>query len=243
MAKDETTQAIPIGEQNRSGKVASIGNIIDAISLIQQFAVMESSDYEIPEDFLTLRGSLNFFNVGFGNGFIEGLIFTILLALIMPIMHSDYLTAILATKFPLAKSRLFLWMLNLSPLLIAVILCSYLSRYRIGKITKKAVDALLVGRMFSLLIKMVIVFVLLILFYRYNEVLAYYSALGLVHVSERFAASFYQTILNMKADLLMTAFRILIIFGGAVMTPFFTIWFVSFYRSYQRKLAEKFWKS
>ena len=49
------------------------------------------------------------------------------------------------------------------------------------------------------------------------------------------------TIVNMKEHLLITAFRILAIFTGAVTTPFFTIWLVSLYRGYQRKHAERFW--
>ncbi len=173
MAKDDAINAVPMASGSDSGTRSYFKNIIDAISQIQQFAVMERSDYEIPEDFLTLRGALNFFNVGFGNGFIEGMLFTLLLAMIMPMMHSDYLMDLVALRFPLARSRAFLWFLNLLPIIIAVILCSYLSRYRIGKITKRAIDALLVGRMFSLIIKAIIIFVLLILLYRYNDQIAY----------------------------------------------------------------------
>ena len=91
MAKEDTINAVPVGGSSDSGTRSYFKNIIDAISQIQQFAVMERSDYEIPEDFLTIRGQLNFFNVGFGNGFIEGMIFALLLAIIMPLMHSDYL--------------------------------------------------------------------------------------------------------------------------------------------------------
>jgi hypothetical protein len=49
------------------------------------------------------------------------------------------------------------------------------------------------------------------------------------------------TVINMRDHLLTTAFRILAIFAGAVLTPFFTIWLVSFYRSYQGKKAKRFW--
>ena len=101
MTKDETVNAIPIGNSSDAGTRTYFKNIIDAISQIQQFAVMERSDYEIPQDFLTIRGELNFFSIGFGNGFIEGMVFALLLAIIMPIMHSDYLMESVALRFPL----------------------------------------------------------------------------------------------------------------------------------------------
>ncbi len=241
MVKDETNNAIPIGTNSDFGTRTYFKNIVDAISQIQQFAVMERSDYEIPEDFLTLRGSLNFFSIGFGNGFIEGMVFTLLLAIIMPLTHSEYLMAMVSASFPLARSRVFLWILNLLPVIIAVVLCSYLSRYRIGKIARRAVDALLVGRMFSLIIKAIIIFVFLILLYNYNEVIA--SSLGntLAKINYGFGHGVFLTIANMKEHLLTTAFRILAIFAGAILTPFFTIWLVSLYRAYQRKKAELFW--
>jgi len=42
----------------------------------------------------------------------------------------------------------------------------------------------------------------------------------------------------MREHLLMTAFRILGILTAAALTPFFTIWIASYYRSYQRKKNE-----
>jgi len=241
MAKDETVNAVPMGSSSDTGTRTYFKNIIDAISQIQQFAVMERTDYEIPEDFLTLRGELNFFSIGFGNGFIEGMVFTVLLAIIMPLTHSDHLMELAAVHFPLARSRTFLWILNLLPIIIAVVLCSYLSRYRIGKIAKRAVDALLVGRMFSLIIKAIIIFVLLIALYHYNAVIAHGLGSALAKIHYGFGNGVFLTISNMKQHLLITAFRILAIFIGAVLTPFFTIWLVSLYRGYRRKHAQRFW--
>ncbi len=242
MTRDETINAIPIESNGNAGTRTYFRNIVDAISQIQQFAVMERSDYEIPEDFLTLRGSLNFFSIGFGNGFIEGMVFTFLLAIVMTLTHSEYLMDVVSHSFPLARSRAFLWMLNLLPVIVAVALCSYLSRYRIGKIAKRAVDALLVGRMFSLIIKAIVIFVLLIALYRYNEVVAHGLGRALAKVHYGFGNGVFLTIGRMKEHLLITAFRILAIFTGAILAPFFTIWTVSLYRTHQRKKAERFWR-
>lgn len=241
MTKDDTINAVPIESSSDSGTRSYFKNIIDAISQIQQFAVMEQSDYEIPEDFLTIRGQLNFFNVGFGNGFIEGMIFAILLAIILPIMHSEYLMEMVVVHFPLARSRGFLWFLNLLPIIIAVILCSYLSRYRIGKITKRAIDSLLVGRMFSLIIKAIIIFVIMILLYRYNYKIAYGLGITVAKIHYGLGNGIYMTVIHMREHLLIIAFRILAIFAGAVLTPFFTIWLVSLYRGYKIRKAQRFW--
>ena len=95
MANKETTgnpgiggDIVPVG-QSRSSTQSIFGNIIDAISQIQQFAVIERSGQDIPDDFLTIRGKLNFFNMGFGNGFIEGILFALLTAFTLPIMSDD----------------------------------------------------------------------------------------------------------------------------------------------------------
>lgn len=48
-------------------------NIINAISEIQQFYVIESQGQEIPAEFLTLEGALDFFKIGATSGFKEGL--------------------------------------------------------------------------------------------------------------------------------------------------------------------------
>jgi len=124
MANRETTgnpgiggDIVPVG-QTRSSTQSIFGNIIDAISQIQQFAVIERSGQDIPDDFLTIRGKLNFFNMGFGNGFIEGIVFAFLTALTLPIMSDDGLKLYVEHYFPLAHSKLFLWALTCTPIII-----------------------------------------------------------------------------------------------------------------------------
>ena len=95
--------------------------------------------------------------------------------------------------------------------------------------------------MFSLIIKAIIIFVLMILFYRYNEEIAYGLGTTIAKIHYELGNGIYLTVINMRDHLLITAFRILGIFAVAVLTPFFTIWLVSLYRSYKRKRAEVFW--
>jgi len=53
-------------------------NIINAISDIQQFYVIEQQGQDIPAEFLTLEGSLDFFCIGIKSGLNEG-VFLLLL--------------------------------------------------------------------------------------------------------------------------------------------------------------------
>ena len=96
-----------------------------------------------------------------GNGFFEGLIFAFLSAIVIPIMSDGKLRAMVTQYFRLAESDLFLWTLNCLPIIIMGSMCCYLSKYRIGIITRKAVDSLLVGRLLSLIIKGGIIFCIL----------------------------------------------------------------------------------
>ncbi|RLG22701.1 hypothetical protein DRN85_10435, partial [Methanosarcinales archaeon] len=104
---------IPIGQGMGSTR-RLFPHLLDAISQIQQFYVIESSGEEIPDDFLTLRGKMNFGNVGFGAGFLEALMFAFLMTAIMVLCSDDATREAIARYFPLIDSRLFLWMVNLS---------------------------------------------------------------------------------------------------------------------------------
>jgi len=50
-------------------------NLLSAVAQIQRYAMIEREGGEIPVDFLTIEGQLNFFNVGLGSGFVHGLFF------------------------------------------------------------------------------------------------------------------------------------------------------------------------
>ena len=228
-------EIIPAGDC-RSSTQSILGNLIDAISQIQQFAVIERSGQDIPDDFLTLRGKLNFFNMGFGNGFVEGVVFAFLTTLTLPIMSDDQLKYGVEHYFPLVRSKLFLWSLTCAPILIAGGLCCYLSKYRIGILSKNAVDSLLIGRLFSLAIKGILIFVTLIFISNHlTPESAWKAAYAISLHKERIAEIIYRIIWNVQPHLIPTAYRTLLIFFIATMTPFFSIWLVSFFRKIRNR--------
>ena len=231
---------VPIGQTHATTQ-SIFGNIIDAISQIQQFAVIERSGQDIPDDFLTIRGKLNFFNMGLGNGFIEGIIFALLTTLTLPIMSDEGLELWLENYFPLVRSKLFLWSLTCSPIIIAGGLCCFLSKYRIGILSKNAVDSLLIGRLFSLAIKGILIFVFLIFLSNHltpesTWKVSFWLSLQKEHIAE----IIYRIIWNVHPHLVPTAYRTLLVFFIATMTPFFSIWLVSFYRKVKQQKAGLF---
>lgn len=135
-------------------------NIISAISEIQQFYVIESQGQDIPAEFLTLEGSLDFYKIGMRSGFNEGLF----IVLLFPIF-SFYLL-----PFVINSSDIFMKiMAGLIPylaLIINTILCIYIGQYYVGNITRRAINSLFIGRGVVLLLKGFLIYVLYELLYR-----------------------------------------------------------------------------
>lgn len=203
------------------------GGVINAISRIQQYAVIEKTGQDIPSDFLTLRGKLSFFSVGFGNGFVEGLIFALLAVALIPMRDH------LARMSLFFGSNGFIWTVNCLPVIIMAGLCCYMGRYRFGSITRSAVDNLLVGRLLSLMTKGVLIFILLsLLANRTTPNTAWRLSRAVTFGNVKWAdkihgvlskSSIFGAVLDAKSDLRRAAWQILCIFLLAAMTPFLTV--------------------
>ncbi len=232
------TDIVPAG-QSRSSTQSIFGSLIDAISQIQQFAVIERTGQDIPDDFLTIRGKLNFFNMGFGNGFLEGLIFALLTALTLPVISDDGLNLWVERFFPMARSKFFLWSLTCAPIIITGGICCFLSKYRIGVLTRNAVDSLLTGRLISLAIKGIVIFILLVFLSSHlTPETVWKAAYGISLQKREVAEVIYRIIWHIKPHLIPTAYRTLLVFCTAALTPFFSIWLVSFCRRIRRRQLE-----
>jgi len=127
--------------------------LISAISDIQQFFVIESQGQDIPAEFLTLEGSLDFFRIGATSGFKEGLFLIIFFPVfsfwLLPfVFHApDMVMTIMLNSVPYL------------PIIINTILCIYISRYYVGNLTRKAVNSLFIGRAILLIGKAVLIYV------------------------------------------------------------------------------------
>lgn len=204
--------------------------------------MIEKSGQEIPDEFLTIQGKFNFFKVGCGSGFIEGLAFALLAALILPILSDQKLMQTVSVYFPLAQSRLFLHTLNSFPLLLTGGLCCFLSRYRIGILTKKAIDAVLAGRMLALVVKGIMIFAgLTWLADSITQTSAWKVAKWISLGQDQAALGIYRILLNTKPQLAGMAYEAVLIFAAATILPFVTVWGVSLLRDILRKNQEASW--
>jgi hypothetical protein len=238
--KQDVPEIIPISGGGNTSR--SVHGLLGAISHIQQWYVIEKLGQDIPDEFLTLEGQLSYFNCGFGSGFIEGLIFAVITAFLMPIIADAGVNYSVASVFPLVRYKSFLYAVNCFPILIFCTICCYLSKYRIGKLTKKAVDNLLVGRLFAMILKGVLIFVgFIMLSNSINPERAYKLSKYLTIMNKDKLATVYRIIMHMKPTLITTAYDVAFIFAVATLVPFCTIWLVSLYRSYNRKRVEYFW--
>lgn len=221
---------IPVGQSEGSSS-RLFPHILDAISQIQQFYVIEASGQEIPDDFLTLRGKLNFFNVGFGAGFLEALVFALLMSLILILSSDDTTRQAVARYFPMINSSVFLWVINLLPVIISGCLCSYLSRNYIGKITKKAIDSFLLGRVFSMILKgLVLCFFMIWVSNSIHPDSAWRFSQIVSLKNYDLSIRIYYILLSIKPLLIKRAYELLAVFGLAVVMPFLIIWGVAFVR-------------
>ena len=135
---------------------ASPRNLIDAISEIQQYHIIERTGQDIPSDFLTMRGMLTFFLVGFRSGFWEGAFLGLLLPLAWGVWE-EVIPAFGGTADLFGKCLVFLFGFGIS-LMMTVILGGILARYYGGNLTRKAVNSLVWGRTLSLVAKGVLMF-------------------------------------------------------------------------------------
>ena len=133
--------------------------LIDAISEIQQYYIIEKTGQDIPPEFLTIRGVMTFFGVGFKNGFIEGLILGIFLPVAWGVWE-DKIPVFGTTQHDLL-TKLFVFLLGFG---VSVSIMSLfgiiLAKYYIGNLTRRAVDSLVWGRAVSLTAKGILIFIL-----------------------------------------------------------------------------------
>lgn len=200
---------------------ASPRNLIDAISEIQQYHIIERTGQDIPSDFLTMRGMLTFFLVGFRSGFWEGAF----LGLFLPLAWGVWEEAIPAfggTADFFGKCLVFLFGFGIS-LMMTVVLGGILARYYGGNLTRKAVNSLVWGRTLSLVAKGVLIFLV------FNLLVFLLSPKNVFYLTEAVGgfigdpASLYWGIMEMKEPLRKSAATQLALSPALSLIPFVTL--------------------
>lgn len=153
-SKNSQRNDVFLGEQPEAhGKPKGL---LDAISEIQQYYVVERSGSTIPEDFFTISGKLAFFEVGFKGGFISGMISALLTPFAIGVV--ERYIPIFGTYETSLFDRIFAFAIALSFTLGYAFFFANLGKYYIGGITKSAIKNLLGGVVTGATLKMFIAF-------------------------------------------------------------------------------------
>lgn len=202
---------------------ASPRNLIDAISEIQQYHIIECTGQDIPSDFLTMRGMLTFFMVGARSGFWEGAFLGLLLPLAWGVWEG-VIPAFGGTADLFGKCLVFLFGFGIS-LMMTVVLGGLLARYYGGNLTRKAVNFLVWGRTLSLAGKGVLIFLV------FNLLVFLLSPKNVFFFCETVRgftgdpASLYSWIMAMKEPLRKSATTQLALSPALSLIPFITLRF------------------
>ena len=200
-----------------SGRIYKPKDLLSAISEIQQFYVIESKGQNIPAEFLTLERALDFFKIGIKSGFHEGLA----LALLFPIFHF-YLFPFVFQRLDLVSHILFAGIPYLA-LIINTLMCCYISRYFIGNITRKAINALLTGRAMALLAKAFLLYVIYLILFRISTPENIWKVAA--QLGSR-AEKIYYGFFEIKPHLLPVATESAILMAVAAIVPYGSVYFL-----------------
>ena len=126
-------------------------NIINALSEIQRYYIIEKRSDDLPEEYFTLEQIWDFFKVGFKSGILEGLIFITLLPFLQTIYPSFKFFFLGDTISK--QEQMFFTISSYVSTVISTLFMVYLSKYYEGGLTKRAIFALINGRSVTFLIK------------------------------------------------------------------------------------------
>ena len=213
-----------------SGRIYKPKNLLNAISEIQQFYVIEGKGQNIPAEFLTLERSLDFFKIGIKSGFHEG----VALVLLFPVFHF-YLFPFVFQKLDLV-SHFLLGCVPYLALIINTLMCSYISRYYVGNITRKGINSLLMGRAMSLLLKAFLIYVIYLILVRVSTPVNIWKLA--IHFGSR-AEKIYYGFFEIKPHLLPVATESAMLMVGAAIFPYGSVYLLDLWHRYRIKRNAK----
>ncbi len=213
-----------------SGRIYKPRNLLNAISEVQQFFVIESKGQDIPGEFLTLEHTLDFFKIGIKSGFHEGFA----LVLLFPVFHF-YLFPFVFQKLDFVSHILF-GSIPYLVLMVNTAMCCYISRYYVGNITRKAINSLLMGRAMSLFLKAFLLYVLYLVLYRLS------TPENIWKLAMQFgsrAEEIYNGFFEIKPHLMPVATESSILMVVAAVFPYGSVYLLDLWRRYRIKRNAK----
>ena len=206
-----------------TGGIYQPKTLISAISQIQQFYVIESQGQKIPGEFLTLEDTIGFFKVGAGSGFNEG----IFLFILFPIFKFYLLPFVLTSND--VFSLIVLGSIPYLPIIVNTLLCSYISRYYVGIITRKAINSLFIGRSILLMVKSLVIYTVYYFLFHLSTPERVWA------VAQHFGKNseiIYSNFITMMPHIMPTVTRCSIFILMSAILPYGTVYFLDMWRSF-----------
>lgn len=216
------------GGGHGSSAPPKVVSLLDAISEIQQFHVIESTGQDIDSDFLTINRVVELVKIGLLSGFKEG----VLLVLIFPIVEFWLVPFTLRTDDMVV--RMLFWSMPFIGLLVNTALCVYIARYYIGNITRKAINMLFVGRSMSLLVKAFLVYAVYLFAYKLA------TPAHIAKIASYFgqnARAFYDGFFMIRPTIMPAAMKSVIGLISAAVIPYASVLFIDLLRRYRMRDA------
>jgi hypothetical protein len=142
-----------ITEEGHHSEIQKPRTLLQALSDIQQYYVMEAKGRVIPGDLFTIQARIDYLAVGLRSGFREGLLLFLLMSFV-----EFYLIPRMVT--PDVTLRVMFHAIPFVQLLAYTIICCWIARYYTGVITKTAINYVLGGRIVTILIKAFVIWFL-----------------------------------------------------------------------------------
>lgn len=222
-------------------------NIIDAMSEIQHYFLVEDSGQPMRKEFFTMTHTMGFAKVGITSALMDSIVWVVgyvFVGAIIFYVQENYLTE--------RTTQLLFWTVNGSPLywfaklasfgmlLFSTVMCVLMSRYYTGTVPKRAINTLLTTRAMFLVSFSLISFILLGLLYKYlmNDQVIDKIYLHIAQMNAPFAEKIYYFLHNyFRRMLFESGITALIASTISVIVPFFSISYFRFAKKRKRDLG------
>jgi len=196
-------------------------SIINVISEIQHYCMAEKMGKDLPAEYLTLENSLGFFGVGAKSGLTEGLFLLLLLPAV------DFYLVPFVLKSPSLFLKTMFGSFPFLPVIANTLLCAYISRYFVGVVTRKAINAFFTGRMLVLIFKSFMIYI----FYTLLTGLSTPERVWqLAHYSNKNAEAIYYGYMTMLPNIMPIATRCSLLVMVAAILPYGIVFLMDMWR-------------
>ena len=196
-------------------------SIINVISDIQHYCMAEKLGKALPAEYLTLENSLGFFGVGAKSGLTEGLFLLLLLPAV------DFYLVPFVLKSPSLFLKTMIGSFPFLPVIANTFLCAYISRYFVGVVTRKAINAFFTGRMLVLIFKSFMIYI----FYTLLTGLSTPERVWqLAQYSSKNAEAIYYGYMTMLPNIMPIATRCSLLVMVAAILPYGIVFLIDMWR-------------